>query len=116
MSLSSCEKCWDTPCECGHEWRKNYSPSRLHKHMKMIAGVLAEKEKRKVYNESEFTAMIRDPNGEVEPEYDVGFNQPFYKIETPDGNNVCLTIEAVIEMGKKAEDFRAKYGVPKIQH
>jgi hypothetical protein len=22
MALSDCEKCWDTPCECGHKDRK----------------------------------------------------------------------------------------------
>jgi hypothetical protein len=21
MSLSDCEKCWDTPCECGHKYK-----------------------------------------------------------------------------------------------
>ncbi len=28
MSLSDCEKCWDTPCTCGYEYKK-YSTSRL---------------------------------------------------------------------------------------
>lgn len=27
MSLSHCPKCWDTPCECGYEYR-NWSPQR----------------------------------------------------------------------------------------
>jgi hypothetical protein len=22
MAMSDCEKCWDTPCECGWEYRK----------------------------------------------------------------------------------------------
>lgn len=21
MGMSDCEKCWDTPCTCGHRWR-----------------------------------------------------------------------------------------------
>lgn len=28
MSLSDCEKCWDTPCTCGYEYKK-YSTSFL---------------------------------------------------------------------------------------
>ena len=28
MALSDCAKCWDTPCECGHEYR-NYSQTRM---------------------------------------------------------------------------------------
>ncbi len=32
MSLSDCEKCWDTPCTCGNEY-KNYSKDALIKLM-----------------------------------------------------------------------------------
>lgn len=28
MSLSDCEKCWNTPCTCGYEYKK-YSTKRL---------------------------------------------------------------------------------------
>lgn len=35
MSLSSCEKCWDTPCGCGHEWR-NASTDGMVKHILSI--------------------------------------------------------------------------------
>jgi hypothetical protein len=28
MAMSDCEKCWDTPCECGWEYR-NWSKDRL---------------------------------------------------------------------------------------
>lgn len=28
MALSDCEKCWDTPCTCGWDYRK-YSKERL---------------------------------------------------------------------------------------
>ena len=27
MSMSDCEKCWETPCICGHEYR-NWTPER----------------------------------------------------------------------------------------
>lgn len=29
MSMSDCEKCWDTPCTCGHEYRGMRSEDRL---------------------------------------------------------------------------------------
>jgi hypothetical protein len=28
MAMSDCEKCWDTPCECGWEYR-NWDKQRL---------------------------------------------------------------------------------------
>lgn len=30
MSMSDCEKCWDTPCECGWEYRSWSKTSRLN--------------------------------------------------------------------------------------
>lgn len=36
MSMSSCEKCWDNPCECGWEYRDMDKASRI----KLAAAVL----------------------------------------------------------------------------
>lgn len=30
MSMSDCEKCWDTPCECGWEYKTRSKKSRLN--------------------------------------------------------------------------------------
>lgn len=35
MSLSDCEKCWSTPCQCGYRY-KNYSLSSFLGHIKDI--------------------------------------------------------------------------------
>ena len=43
MSLSDCEKCYDTPCTCGHEY-KNWSVRALENQIKMLQGVLKEKQ------------------------------------------------------------------------
>lgn len=40
MALSDCEKCWDTPCTCGWEYR-NYSDEAF---AKFIADILSYKE------------------------------------------------------------------------
>ena len=37
MALSDCEKCWDTPCTCGHYWR-NYSEEAKRKQCEAIMG------------------------------------------------------------------------------
>ena len=36
MAMSDCEKCWDTPCTCGWEYRNYTKDSRL----KLAANVL----------------------------------------------------------------------------
>lgn len=41
MSLSSCEKCWDTPCECGWEYR-NWTKERREKFASAVLGVKIE--------------------------------------------------------------------------
>jgi hypothetical protein len=46
MSLSDCEKCWDTPCTCGHEY-KSWTVARLREQIAMFKRVLAEKERAK---------------------------------------------------------------------
>lgn len=43
MSLSDCEKCWSTPCECGHDYR-NWDLARLKKFYKVIGDIIASKE------------------------------------------------------------------------
>lgn len=42
MALSDCEKCWETPCVCGHEYKK-WSVERLRKFIETLQGVLVEK-------------------------------------------------------------------------
>ncbi len=44
MSLSDCEKCWDTPCTCGWDYR-DWSIERLKDQIQMLKKVLEEKMK-----------------------------------------------------------------------
>lgn len=39
MSLSDCEKCWNTPCTCGYDYR-TWSVKQLEQQIKMLQGVL----------------------------------------------------------------------------
>lgn len=39
MSLSDCEKCWETPCRCGHGYR-NWSVDDLNKQIAMLQDVV----------------------------------------------------------------------------
>jgi hypothetical protein len=43
MSLTDCVKCWESPCMCGHEWRK-YTPVKLREQIEVLQRVLLEKE------------------------------------------------------------------------
>lgn len=43
MSLSDCPRCWDTPCECGWEYR-GWSLENLRKQRDMLSKVIAYKE------------------------------------------------------------------------
>ena len=45
MALSDCPKCWDTPCTCGHEYKK-WSIDKLRAHIAMLTKVLEEKEEK----------------------------------------------------------------------
>ena len=36
--LSDCAKCWDTPCECGYNYR-NWSKDRLENFIKILEDV-----------------------------------------------------------------------------
>lgn len=40
MSLSDCEKCWETPCCCGHDY-KDWDKDRLEKQIAMLKRVLS---------------------------------------------------------------------------
>ena len=39
MSLSDCEKCWDTPCTCGWEYRE-YSIKGLEDQIEMFKKII----------------------------------------------------------------------------
>lgn len=40
MSLTDCSECWDTPCTCGHEWRKMSIQQLESKHKKYATVLL----------------------------------------------------------------------------
>lgn len=42
MSLSDCEKCWDTPCMCGYGYR-GWTEAGLREHISMLQRVLDDK-------------------------------------------------------------------------
>ena len=41
MAMSDCEKCWDTPCTCGWDYR-NWSRERRIKQVSIVLGVSEE--------------------------------------------------------------------------
>ena len=43
MAMSDCEKCWETPCSCGHGYR-DWSAERLQSQIDMLNQVKAERE------------------------------------------------------------------------
>lgn len=43
MSLSSCEKCWDNPCTCGHQY-KHWTTKQIQEQINMLLNMLREKE------------------------------------------------------------------------
>lgn len=38
MAFSDCEKCWETPCECGYDW-ETYSTAKLDETIRMLQEV-----------------------------------------------------------------------------
>jgi hypothetical protein len=42
MGMSDCEKCWDTPCTCGHDYR-DWTKGQLRSQIAMLKRVLAKK-------------------------------------------------------------------------
>ncbi len=52
MSLSDCEKCWETPCCCGYDylfWKKE----KIKKHIELLSTVLSVKSDSRFSNTSE---------------------------------------------------------------
>ena len=47
MGLSDCSKCWDTPCNCGWEYRR-YTKEALSKHIAMITQYRSKKEAKEI--------------------------------------------------------------------
>ena len=43
MGMRDCERCWDTPCICGHDWRR-WSPEALRKQAALLLDIAARKE------------------------------------------------------------------------
>lgn len=41
--MSDCEKCWETPCACGHEYR-DWSVERVNQLIATLHRVLTEKQ------------------------------------------------------------------------
>jgi len=60
MSLSDCIKCYDTPCECGWEYR-GWTVERLDGYVKMLNNVIMFK---KLHPDQEFSMFMSD--GETE--------------------------------------------------
>ena len=44
MALSDCEKCWMTPCECGHDYR-HWTVERLISLRDKLNAIIASKQK-----------------------------------------------------------------------
>ncbi|QIG76929.1 hypothetical protein EVC30_100 [Rhizobium phage RHph_Y1_11] len=43
--MFNCEKCWDNPCRCGHEYQE-WSEKQLEEQIKMLQKVLADKKRK----------------------------------------------------------------------
>ena len=42
MSLSDCEKCWSTPCRCGHNY-KSWSSEDINRQIIMLRKVISDR-------------------------------------------------------------------------
>jgi len=60
MSLSDCPKCWDTPCECGWEYR-NYSIEGLRKRSDLLNNIISFKA---LFPDAKFSAWSSHPETE----------------------------------------------------
>lgn len=58
MSFAACEKCWDAPCTCGHQYR-NWSPDKLWDQIEMLKGVRREKVRNEPPELSELAESTR---------------------------------------------------------
>jgi hypothetical protein len=47
MALSDCPKCWNTPCDCGHDY-KDWSVEALEKMATLFGGLVIEKTKQQM--------------------------------------------------------------------
>ena len=70
MAMSDCEKCWETPCVCGHEYR-HWSLERLSSHIEMLKWVMIGKAGAGIIeglkNAPDALGALFFPEGAVEP-------------------------------------------------
>ena len=64
MAMSDCEKCWDTPCECGWEYR-NWDKQRLIKMRDMFQQLIDG-----THNYSNGAKNTEQPTSEEEPDHE----------------------------------------------
>lgn len=64
MSLSDCEKCWDTPCTCGWDYR-NWTKKEIKDQIKMLQKAL--KNVKQTKNKLNIVKRIKQSlkNGEI---------------------------------------------------
>ena len=63
MGMSDCEKCWDTPCGCGWDYR-NWSDSRFSEFISDITIGRIKYRAKKTRKESKKTRDIPFPDGD----------------------------------------------------
>ena len=66
MSLSDCEKCWETPCVCGHRYR-NYNTKAKVELVRAVLGKCSHKQFQDICKEI-FDLEI-DERGDIKIHY-----------------------------------------------